>query len=72
MFGPRMRTPCLRAIATTSSCSSMLPVSPKPDGMRIAPAAPFLPTSSSAAGTNFAGMANTATSTSPGTSVMLA
>ena len=37
----------------------------------IAPATPLRPTSSSAAATNLAGIAKTATSTSPGTSAML-
>lgn len=66
-----MRTPCRRAIATTSSCNAMFPVSPNPDGMRIAPATPLAPASSSAFGTNCAGIAKMATSTSPGTSAML-
>ncbi len=59
-----------RAIATISSWSSWLPVSAKPEGISTAAGTFFSPTSRSACGTNFAGTANTATSTSPGTSPM--
>ena len=49
----------------------MFPVSAKPDGMRMAPGIFFSPTSIDACATNFAGIANTATSMSPGTSLTL-
>jgi hypothetical protein len=66
-----MRTPCLRAISTISFWPSTFPVSANPDGIMIAPATPFSPTSSSEAATNLAGIAKTATSRSPGTSATL-
>ncbi len=71
MFGPSSRTPCRSAIATISAWSSCSPVSANPDGMRTALGIPLRPTSSSAEATNLAGIAKTATSTSPGTSVTL-
>ena len=71
MFGPISRTPYLRAISTNSTWPAMLPVSAKPDGMRMAPAIFFSPTSINAPGTNLAGIANTAMSMLPGTSLTL-
>jgi hypothetical protein len=49
----------------------MLPVSPKPEGIRMAPAIFFSPHSFSAPATSAAGIANTAVSISPGTSFTL-
>ncbi len=71
MFGPISRTSYLRAMATSSSCPARLPVSAKPDGISTAPGIFFSPTSVSAAAQNFAGIANTATSITPGTSLTL-
>ena len=65
------RTPYLRPIAWISCWPSTLPVSAKPDGISTAPGTFFSPHSVSAAATNFAGIANTATSTGPGTSLTL-
>ncbi len=71
MFGPSSRMPCRSAIATISSWRACSPVSANPEGISTAFGMPLRPTSSSADATNFAGMAKTATSTSPGTSVTL-
>ena len=65
------RTPYLRPMSWISFWPSTLPVSAKPDGMSTAPGIFFSPHSTSAAATNLAGIANTATSTSPGTSFTL-
>ena len=72
MFGPIKRTLCSRATRTTSACSSCSPISAKPEGMSTAPGTPFAPHSATAPATSGAGMQNTATSTSPGTSMTLA
>ncbi len=71
MFGPIMRMLYLRPISTSSSCPSWLPVSAKPEGIRMAPAIFFSPHSISAPATSLAGIANTAVSISPGTSLTL-
>lgn len=71
MLGPRRRTPCRSAIATISSWSSCSPVSAKPEGISTALGMFLRPTSSRDEATNLAGIAKTATSTSPGTSVTL-
>ena len=69
MFGPMRRMLYLRPIFWISSWPSWLPVSAKPDGMRTAPGICFSPHSINAPATNFAGMAKTATSMTPGTSL---
>ncbi len=71
MLGPIRRTPYFCPIAWISFCPSTLPVSANPDGIRTAPGIFFSPHSTSAAATNFAGIANTATSIVPGTSLTL-
>ncbi len=71
MFGPIRRTLYLRPISWISFWPSTLPVSAKPDGISTAPGIFFSPHSTSAAATNLAGIANTATSISPGTSLTL-
>ena len=72
MFGPTKRTPCSRAVRWSSACSSVSPVSAKPDGIMIAVPMPLSPTFAIVSTTNFAGIANTATSTSSGRSSMSA
>ncbi len=71
MFGPMSRTPYFCPIATNSFWPATLPVSANPEGINMAPAIFFSPTSTSACATNFAGIANTAMSISPGTSLTL-
>ena len=68
MFGPTKRTPCSRAVSTSCCCSSVSPVSAKPDGIMIAVAMPLSPTFAIVSTTNLAGIANTATSTPSGRS----
>src|ERR1019366_7987532 len=71
IFGPMSRTPYFRPISTNSFCPATFPVSANPEGISTAPAIFFSPTSISALATILAGMANTATSMSPGTSLTL-
>jgi len=61
MFGPRIRTPCLRR-SPPPGLQRLLARLGEPGRNEIAPAAPLPPTSSSASAKNAAGMANTATS----------
>ena len=71
MFGPITRTLFVRAASTSSCCNATSPISANPDGMRMAAGTPFWPSSAMVDATNLAGMANTATSTSPGMSSTL-
>jgi hypothetical protein len=71
MFGPIRRILYFLPTSTISACSSGAPASAKPDGISTAPGICFSPHSVSAPATNFAGIANTAVSITPGTSLTL-
>nr|CCE71174.1 TPA: hypothetical protein PAB1117 [Pyrococcus abyssi GE5] len=70
-FGPTTLIPHFLALLTSSSSRSALPASLNPADITTTPLTPFSPHSSITSGTNLAGTAITATSTSSGISLTL-